>query len=102
MITKSERAKDHINHLRETFTILREHGMKLNTNKYAFGIKYGKFLEYVVHARGIEANPDKIKAIVEMKSPSKLKEIQKLIGCIAALNWFISRAFDNCHPSSKS
>ena len=41
--------------------------------------------------RGIEANPDKIRAIDHMRSPTWLKEVQKLTGCIAALSRFISK-----------
>ena len=43
--------------------------MKLNPNKYAFGVESGKFLGYMVSRHGIEANPKKIKAILEMRSP---------------------------------
>lgn len=67
MITKSKRAEDHIDHLRETFTNLRDHGMKLYPNKCSFGVESGMFLGYVVHERGIEANPEKIKAIMKIK-----------------------------------
>ena len=44
--------------------------------------------------RGIKANPDKIKALIEMESPKRLKDVQKLTGCMTALNRFISKATD--------
>ena len=50
----------------------------------------------MVSQRGIEVNPEKIKAILEMPSPKSVKVIQRLVGRIAALNRFISRSADKC------
>ena len=72
--------------------------MKLNPAKCAFGVSAGKFLGFIVNHRGIEANPDKIKAVLDMPSPSGIKEVRRLIGRIAALSRFISRASDKCQP----
>ena len=52
----------------------------------------------LVNHRGIEANPDKIKALLDMPSPSGIKEVQRLTGRIAALSRFVSRASDKCQP----
>ncbi|KAJ8478335.1 hypothetical protein OPV22_022062 [Ensete ventricosum] len=68
--------------------------MRLNPTKCTFDITAGKFLGFIVHQRGIDANPDKIKAIQEMQSPKTVKEVQRLAGRIAALSRFISRAGD--------
>ncbi|KAI3758461.1 hypothetical protein L6452_06024 [Arctium lappa] len=97
MLVKSKHANDHIGHLKQSFDILREYKMKLNPTKSSFGVRAGKFLGYMVTRRGIEANPDQIKAIVELKSPRNFKEVQRLTGRIAALNRFISRSSDRCH-----
>ena len=51
--------------------------MKLNPAKCAFGVSTGKFLGIIVNCRGIEANPDKIKAVLDMPSPSSIKEVQR-------------------------
>ena len=72
--------------------------MKLNPGKCAFGVMAGKFLGFMVSQRGIEANPDKIQAIMEMKPPKNMKEVQSLNGKVAALNRFVSRATDKCLP----
>jgi hypothetical protein len=56
-----------------------------------FGLSRGKVLSYLVSVKGIEANPNKIKAIVCMKPPKSRKEIQKLTGRIAALNRFMAK-----------
>ena len=72
--------------------------MKLNPAKCAFGVLAGKFLGFIVNHWGIEANPDKIKVVLDMPSPSGIKEVQHLTGRIAALSRFVSRASDNCQP----
>ena len=72
--------------------------MKLNPAKCAFGVSAGKFLGFIANHRGIEANPDKIKAVLDMPSSSGIKEIQRLTGRITALSRFVSRASDKCQP----
>ena len=98
MLVKSQREDNHLKHLRETFDILRSYNMKLNSGKCVFGVTAGKFLGFMISQRGIEANPDKIRAIVEI-APSKIvKDVQSLNGKVAALNRFVSRATDKCLP----
>ena len=80
--------------LRETFDTLRSYNMKLNPGKCAFGVTVGKFLGFMVSQRGIEANPDKIQAIIEMTPPRNMKEVHSLNGKVAVLNLFMSRATD--------
>ena len=98
MLVKSTAADLHITHLSETFQILRDYNMKLNPAKCAFGVSAGKFLGFIVNHRGIEANPDKIKALLDMPSPTGIKEVQRLTGRITALSRFVSRASDKCRP----
>ena len=98
MLVKSTTAELHIAHLSEAFQILREYNMKLNPAKCAFGVSVGKFLGFIVNNRGIEADPNKIKVVLDMPSPSSIKEVQRLTGRIAALSRFVSRASDKCQP----
>ena len=72
--------------------------MKLNPAKCAFRVSTEKFLGFIVNNRGIEANPDKIKAMLDMPSQSSIKEVQRLTGRITALSRFVSRASDKCQP----
>ena len=72
--------------------------MKLNPSKCAFEVASGKFLGFMVSHRGIKANPEKIKAILDMKPPQNIKEVQFLTERVAALNRFISKAIDKCLP----
>ena len=97
MLIKSTTTEFHIAHLAEAFQILKGYNMKLNLAKCSLGVSVGKFLGFIVNNRGIEANPDKIKAVLDMSSPSNIKEFQRLIGRIAALSRFVSRASDKCH-----
>ena len=98
MLVKSTTADLHIAHLSEAFQILRNYNMKLNPGKCAFGVSAGKFMGFIVNHRGIEENPDKIKAMLDMPSPSRIKEVQRLTGRIAALSRFLSKASDKRQP----
>ncbi|XP_050289994.1 uncharacterized protein LOC126728170 [Quercus robur] len=75
--------------------------MKLNPSKCAFGVSSRKFLEFMVSHKGIEANPDKIQTILDMKPPQNTKEIQSLIRRVVALNRFVSKATDKFFPFLK-
>jgi hypothetical protein len=65
--------------------------LKLNPKKCVFGVRRGRVLGYLVSIKGIEANLDKINAIVHMKTPQSRKEVQRLTGRITALNRFMSK-----------
>ena len=71
--------------------------MKLNLRKCSFGVSSGKFLGFMVSYRGIEANPDKIQAILSME-PLKNIKVQSLTRQVVALNRFVSKATDKCLP----
>ena len=98
MLVKSIKVELHITHLAETFQVLKSYNMKLNPPKCAFGVSAGKFFGFIVNNRGIEANPDKIKIVLDMLPPSNVKDIQCLTGRIVALSCFVSRASDKCWP----
>ena len=98
MLVKSRQEEDHLRDLNETFDTLRSYNMKLIPGKCAFGVTAGKFMGFMVSQRGIEAKPDKIRTIMEMKPPKNVKEVQSLNGKVAALNRFVSRATDKCLP----
>ncbi|KAL2227669.1 UNVERIFIED_CONTAM: Retrovirus-related Pol polyprotein from transposon [Sesamum indicum] len=102
MLVKSKRSQDHIEDLSQAFSIMRSHGMKLNPDKCTFGVTGGKFLGYMISERGIEANPEKIQAIMGLRSPSSIKDMQKLTGKIASLGRFISRSADRSLPFFKA
>ena len=98
MVVKSKEVPNHMEDLRNIFETLREHKLRLNASKCSFGVGLGKFLGYMVTHRGIEVNPDQVKAINNLQPPWNPKEFQKLIGMTAALNRFIFRSADRCRP----
>ena len=98
IVVKSKLVSEHVGDLTSIFEIRREHKLHLNASKYSFGVGSGKFLGYMVTHRGIEVNPEQIKAINNLKLPRNPKEVQKLTGMMAALNRFISRLADRCRP----
>ena len=98
MLVKSHREDNYLEDLKETFDTLRSYNMKFNLSKCAFRVMARKFLGFMVSQRGIEANPDKIRAIVEMALPKNIKEVQSLNDKVAATNMFVSRATDKCLP----
>jgi ribonuclease HI/transposase InsO family protein len=75
--------------------------MKLNPTKCVFGVPAGKLLGFIVSERGIEANPDKIKAIMNLKKPECVNDVQKLTGCVTALSRFIARMGEKALPLYK-
>jgi hypothetical protein len=87
--------------LEETFASFREYRWKLNPNKCVFGVPSGKLLGFIISHRGIKANPKKISAITNMRAPTCIKDVQKLTGCMAALNRFISKLGERGLPFFK-
>ncbi|CAL9000957.1 unnamed protein product [Prunus brigantina] len=102
MLVKSRTTDQHIPNLSAMFTILKQYKMRLNPTKCAFGVASGKFLGFMISQRGIEANPEKIQAILDMAIPKTVKDIQSLTGRVAALTRFISKATDRCAPFFKA
>jgi hypothetical protein len=101
IIIKTREGHTFIEDLEETFANLRKVNIKLNPAKCAFGIPSGKLLGFLMSHRGIEANPDKVKAIKEMRPLRSLKEMQCLAGCMAALGRFIARSEEKALPFFK-
>jgi hypothetical protein len=91
VVIKTRKPDDLIADLEETFSSLRRFWWKLNPTKCIFGVPSGKLLRFIVSNQGIKANPIKIMAITAMGAPATIKDVQKLTGCMAALNRFISR-----------
>lgn len=96
MVAKIKESGGHTRDLVEVFDVLRQHKLCLNVEKCSFGVGSGKFLGYMLTTRGIEANLGHITAIQQLHPPNNAKEVQKLIGMVAALNRFISRSVDRC------
>lgn len=100
-IVKSVHLEDHVEDLAKNFANLRKFQVKLNPKKCVFGVRSGKFLGFMVSQRGIDANPDKVKAALDLPEPRSIKDIQRVTGRMAALSRFIARSSEKSQPFFK-
>ena len=84
--------------LAESLAALNKYHIKVNPTKCVFGVPAGQLLGFLISARGIEANPEKIQAILSMGEPTNLRGVQQLAGRIIALSRFISRLGEKALP----
>ncbi|XP_017417482.1 uncharacterized protein LOC108328172 [Vigna angularis] len=98
MVVRSTNGIDHTKDLEEVFRQVRKFGMRLNPAKCTFGVAAGKFLGFMLTSRGIKANPDKCEAVLQMQSPTTLKEVQRLVGRLTALSRFIPKLAERVRP----
>jgi hypothetical protein len=101
VVIKTENSENFIEDLQLVFNSLRRYRWKLNPEKCVLGVPAGKLLGFIVSHRGIEANPEKIEAIMRMEAPRSQKKVQRLTGCMAALSRFISRLGEKGLPFYK-
>ena len=101
IVVKTKDGPTLVQDLEETFGNLRKINLKLNPEKCVFGVPSGKLLGFFVSQHGIEANPDKIKAIEQIEAPKRIKDVRRLTGCIAAMSRFISKSAERALPFFK-
>ncbi|GKV01311.1 hypothetical protein SLEP1_g13872 [Rubroshorea leprosula] len=90
VVVKSHGEENHLVHLRKAFERMRQHGLKMNPLKCAFGVSTGNFLGYLVHERGLEVDKNKASIVIEAKPPQNKKELQRFLGQVNFLRRFIS------------
>ncbi|XP_072056316.1 uncharacterized protein [Arachis hypogaea] len=98
ILAKTTRPDDLLNDLASVFASLRQHGMRLNPLKCAFAMEAGKFLGFMITQRGVEANPEKCQAILQMKSPGCIKDVQRLAGRLTSLSRFLGASAAKALP----
>jgi len=98
MVVTSVSESSHADDLQELFDTINKYQLRLNPEKCVFGVKAGKFLGFMLTERGIEANPNKCTTIINMKSPSCIREVQQLTGRMVALARFLAKGGDRGHP----
>jgi hypothetical protein len=101
IVVKTKRGSTLVEDLTLVFNKLRATRTKLNPEKCVFVVSTGKLLGFLVSHRGIEANPEKIRAIEEMRPLAQIKDVQKLTGSLTALSRFISRLAERALPFFK-
>ena len=101
MIAKSQTEEEHITNLEKLFTRLRKFRLRLNPNKCTFGVRSGKLLGFIVSQKGIEVDPDKVRAIQNMPAPKTEKEVRGFLGRLNYIARFISHLTATCKPIFK-
>ncbi|XP_058725708.1 uncharacterized protein LOC131597002, partial [Vicia villosa] len=101
MIAKSQTEEEHLVYLEKLFARLRKFKLRLNPNKCTFGVRSGKLLGFIVSQRGIEVDPDKVRAIQSMPAPKNEKEVRGFLGRLNYIARFISHLTDTCEPIFK-
>src|SRR5664279_715810 len=101
IVAKTKDGATLLDDLRETFDALNKYQIKLNPMKCVFGVPVGQLLGYLVSVRRIEANLEKIQAILMMKEPTNLRGIQQLAGRLAALSRLIAKLGERALPFYK-
>jgi hypothetical protein len=101
IIIKSQKQESLLGDLEEAFDSLWAKRVKLNPERCIFGVPSGKLLSFLVSHRGIEVNPNKIWAIEQMRVPTHVKVIQRLVGCMAGLGRFIAKLGERALPLFK-
>ena len=98
IVVKSKSQADHPRDLAEVFGTLRRNEMWLNPEKCVFGVTEGKFLGFMISARGIEVNPERVKAVLDMTPPTRTHDVQRFVGRVNYLSLFCSRLADRSLP----
>ena len=89
IVVKSKEASNHFEDLKRVFDRCRKYRLRMNPLKCAFGVSAGKFLGFVVHRKGIDLDPAKVKAIQSMPSPANQKQLKSLLGKVSYIKRFI-------------
>jgi hypothetical protein len=89
-VIKSAGFKEHVADLRVSLERMRKYGLQMNPLKCAFDVAAGWFLGFVVHEQGIQIDPKKVESMQKMGEPTCKRDVQKLLGKINYLRWFIS------------
>ena len=98
MIVKSQDKADHLAALERFFERIRQFRLRLNPNKCTFRVTSRKLLGYMVSERGIEADLDKIRSILDMLAPTTEREIKGFLGRLQYIRRFIARLTNICEP----
>ena len=100
VVVKSKGHQEYLADLCRALECTRRHGLKMNPNKYAFGVSAGQFLSFMVHERGIEVSQKTISAIDKVEAPTMKVELQSLISKINFIRRFISNLSEKIQPFS--
>jgi len=100
ILAKSLTRESHLDVLEKIFQRLKQFKVRLKPKKCVFGVTSGKFLGFIVSTNGIEVDPTKVKAIMDMPPPKTLTQLRSLQGKLQVIYGFISQLADKCQPFS--
>jgi hypothetical protein len=89
VVVKSDSMSSHLTDLRLALERMHGYELKMNPLKCVFGVSAGKFLGFIIHEHGIEIDPKKIKSINKVQLPQCKNDMQKFLGKLNYLRWFI-------------
>ena len=98
LVVKAKNPFEHLLYLRQVFERCREHNLRMNPSKCAFGVSSGKFLGFLVLHRGINLDPTKANAIATLSPSTTLKELRSFVGKVSYLSRFIPRLAEILKP----
>ena len=99
LVVKVKDRENHPHDLRKVFKRLRVHQLKMNRLKCPFEVTSGKPLGFIVRKEGIEIDPDKVKAIIQMPRSRNLRELGRLQGRLAYIRGFVSSCQESVNVS---
>ena len=88
-VVKSRRREDHVKVLRKVFVRCKLFKQRMNPLKCSFGVSARKFLEFLVHSKGIDVDLVKAMAIATMKPPTTIKELKSFLDKVSYIRRFI-------------
>jgi hypothetical protein len=96
--TMEEAMDSHDRALRSLLERCRERGLKLNKNKLKFKLASVAYMGHILSANGLSPDPEKVKAVVNMETPSDVKGVQRLLGVVTYLAKFLPSLSSICEP----
>jgi hypothetical protein len=97
-LAKSYTREEHIEILSKKIVRMEKFNVHLNPKKCVFGVISGKLLGYIVLAKGIEVDPGKVQAIMDMPPPQNISQLQSLQGRLQSIRRFIAQLADKSLP----
>jgi hypothetical protein len=98
LVVFSKNADEHVDHLRQTLSVLSRHGVKLKLSKCHFGMKKIKYLGHILDQDGVHVDPSYVTAVKDMPYPTSIQELQSFLGMCGYYRRFIPTYANIAHP----
>ena len=101
-LAKSKKRDKHLQDLEVILNHMEHFQLRLNPKKCSFGVTSGKLLGFIISAKGIEVDPEKVQAIMDMPPPRNISQMRSLQGRLQSIRRFISQLADRSQPFNKN